>query len=156
MSDDKIHIRRSSFADTRTCDYTQVSEAQLLEASRQHIGDIAKAMTFFKDLVDASINLHDHDKISDIKSFHEDFLTGFKQTGWWDRHRRVNRHHLLVADGIPSDVNLIDVLDLIADCVMAGMGRSGQVREFNIDPEVLMTAYKNTVELLKNQVVVDD
>jgi len=156
MSDDKIHIRKSSFADTRTCDYTQVSEAQLLEASRQHINDIGLAMRFFRSLILRAMQVHDFDKFTDIKSFHEDFLTGFKQTGWWDRHRRVNRHHLLVADGVPEDVNLIDVLDLIADCVMVGMGRSGQVREFNIGPEVLMTAYKNTVELLKNQVVVDE
>ena len=23
-------------------------------------------------------------------------LTGFKQTGWWDRHRILNRHHLML------------------------------------------------------------
>jgi hypothetical protein len=95
---------------------------------------------------------HDHDKISDIEGFHRDFLTGFKETTWWDNHRKVNRHHLLEADGVPEDVNLIDVLDMIADCVMAGMARSGSVYPINIEPDVLMRAFQNTVELLKRNI----
>ena len=59
-------------------------------------------------------------------------------------------------DGIPADVNLIDVLDFIADCVMAGMGRSGSVYALNLPPELLERAFQNTVELLKAQVVVQD
>jgi hypothetical protein len=51
-------------------------------------------------------------------------------------------------------VNLIDVLDMIADCVMAGMARSGSVYPLNIDPEVLMRAFQNTVEELKANVEV--
>jgi hypothetical protein len=81
-------------------------------------------------------------------------LTGFKEHSWWDNHRKVNRHHLLQADGVPQDVNLIDVLDMIADCVMAGMARSGSVYALDIKPEVLMAAFQNTVELLKNNVEV--
>jgi hypothetical protein len=66
----------------------------------------------------------------------------------------VNRHHLLQEDGVPADVNLIDVLDMIADCVMAGMARSGEVYSLNINPKVLAKAFVNTVELLKREVVV--
>jgi hypothetical protein len=58
-------------------------------------------------------------------------------------------------DGVPKDVNLIDVLELIADCVMAGMARSGSVYPFNVDTEVLKRAFDNTAELLKSQVVVE-
>ena len=81
-------------------------------------------------------------------------MTGFKQTEWWDKHRKINRHHLLQEDGVPQDVNLIDVLDMIADCVMAGMARSGEVYPLNLDPDVLMRAFQNTVELLKQHVEV--
>jgi hypothetical protein len=98
--------------------------------------------------------VHDHDKISDIDGFHRDFLTGFEEHSWWDNHRKVNRHHLLEADGVPVDVNMIDVLDMISDCVMAGMARSGEVYPLNIDPEVLMRAFQNTVDLLKKNVKV--
>jgi len=47
------------------------------------------------------------------------------------------------------------LLDFIADCVMAGMGRSGTVYPLNLEPEVLMRAFANTVELLKKEVVVE-
>ena len=112
-------------------------------------------LAFFREkLIDAA-NVHDFDKITDLDGFHRDFVTGFKQTTWWDKHRKVNRHHLLEADGVPSDVNLIDVLDMIADCVMAGMARSGSVYALKIQPEVLVKAFENTVELLKAQVAIE-
>ncbi len=98
---------------------------------------------------------HDTDKITDIDGFHADFVTGFKEHGWWDRHRQLNRHHLTEPDGVRDDVNLIDVLDFIADCVMAGMGRSGSVYPLHLSPELLERAFQNTVELLKREVVVE-
>ena len=98
---------------------------------------------------------HDTDKINDIEGFHRDFVTGFKQTTWWDAHRKLNRHHLTMEDSISDDVNLIDVLDFIADCVMAGMGRSGSVYPLVLPPELLERAFQNTVTLLKNNVQVE-
>jgi uncharacterized protein with von Willebrand factor type A (vWA) domain len=83
-------------------------------------------------------------------------VTGFKQTGWYDNHRKIHRHHLDKADGVPPDVNLLDVLEHIADCVMAGMGRSGTVYDMKLPDELLQRALRNTVELLKAQVVVKD
>ena len=71
-----------------------------------------------------------------------------------EAHRRLNRHHLTMADGVPADVNLIDVLDFIADCVMAGMARSGSVYPLHLSPELLEAAFQNTVALLKAQVTV--
>lgn len=151
-----ITIDKSSVADTRTCDYTKVTKEELLRASVQHIEDVWQALNFFKDKLSDAMTNHDPDKVTDIDGFHRDFLTGFKQTTWWDAHRRLNRHHLLQADGIPADVNLIDVLDFIADCVMAGMGRSGSVNQLELPPELLRNAFQNTIELLKKEVKVRD
>jgi hypothetical protein len=150
-----IQIQKSETADTRSCDFANVSKDTLLASSRQHIGDVGQALAFFQALITAAAVRHDYDKLTDIDGFHADFVTGFKQTGWWDRHRQLNRHHLLQPDGVREDVNLIDVLDMIADCVMAGMARTGDVYPLNIDPDVLMRAFQNTVELLKAQVVVE-
>src|SRR4051794_24741474 len=122
-----IEIQKSETADTRTCDFANVSKETLLASSKQHIGDVRQALMFFVQKLHEAQNTHDCDKLTDIDGFHADFVTGFKQTGWWDRHRQLNRHHLNVADGVRDDVNLIDVLDFIADCVMAGMARSGSV-----------------------------
>lgn len=149
-----IEIRKSPTADTRTCDFTKVSKETLLASSKQHISDVRKGLDFFMAQVCAAGQRHDFDKIDDIDGFHRDFVSGFKQTDWWDAHRRLNRHHLNMADGIPEDVNLIDVLDYIADCVMAGMARSGSVYDITLDPAILQRAFANTTELLKRQVVV--
>lgn len=151
-----IKIKKSPTADTRTCDWSTVSLKQLLAASHQHIEDVYNGLQFFGGLLHDVAEEHDFDKIDDIEGFHRDFITGFKQTEWWDNHRKVNRHHLNMADGVPDGVNLIDVIEHIVDCVMAGMARSGSVYELSLPDEVLQRAFRNTVELLKANVAVDD
>lgn len=151
-----IHIRKSATADTRTCDFANVSQQTLLNSSVQHIGDVRRGLAFFGAMLAEAATRHDEDKLTDIEGFHRDFVTGFAQTSWWDKHRQLNRHHLLQDDGIPADVNLIDVLDMIADCVMAGMARSGSVYPLNIAPETLMRAFQNTVTALQSNIEVVD
>ena len=98
-----ITIEKSKTADTRSCDFSQVSKKQLEESSRQHIGDVAEGLRFFKGMLSESAVKHDFDKLTELDHFHADFITGFKKTGWWDNHRKVNRHHLLQDDGVPAD-----------------------------------------------------
>ena len=163
-----IKIKKSPTADTRTCDWSKVTKDNLLEASRQHISDVEKGLEFFAhalrcrgryyELGAHLVNpdhFHDHDKLSAIDHFHSDFRTGFKEHGWWDNHRKVNRHHIDKPDGIPEAVDLIDVLEHVADCVMAGMARSGSLYALDLPDEILQRALKNTVELLKENVVVE-
>lgn len=151
-----IEIKPSPCADTRTCDVTTVTQQQLLDASRQHIEDVAQAISFFSSILLAKAVRHDYDKLTGIEQFYADFRTKFAQTGWWDNHRRIHRHHLNYADGVPADVNLLDVLEYIADCIMAGMARSGNVYPVAWTPELLSTAFNNTVALLQNQVRVQE
>ncbi len=150
-----IHISPSPTADTRTCDFANVPKQQLLASSHQHIRDVREALQFFSKLIAKAMLGHDPDKISDIDGFHADFVTGFTNHEWWDRHRQLNRHHLTELDGVRDDVNLIDVLDFISDCVCAGMARSGSVYPLVLPPELLERAFQNTVTLLKAQIVVD-
>lgn len=150
-----IKIRPSPTADTRTCDWSKVEKKTLLSSSLQHIGDVHSGIELLVDLLREAACRHDHDKITAIDHFHADFRTGFKETGWWDNHRKVNRHHLTEPDGVPADVNLIDVLDFIVDCTMAGMARSGSVRPLTITDEVLRRAFENTAALMAANVEVD-
>ena len=149
-----ITIRKSPTADTRTCDFANVTEGTLLESSYVHINDVRQALSFFRAYIENADKVHDYDKLTEIKWFHEDFKTGFEKTGWWDNHRKIHRHHLAQEDGVPEDVNLLDVLEYIADCVMAGMARSGEVYDLTVLPGLLEKAFANTVELLKKQVTV--
>src|SRR3954462_5390779 len=101
-----IVIQPSETADTRTCDFANVTKETLLASSKQHISDVRRALDFFMAQVCKAGQDHDTDKITDIDGFPADFLTGFTATEWWDRHRTLNRHHLTPDDGIPADVNL--------------------------------------------------
>lgn len=150
-----IKIKQSATADTRTCDVSKVDKETLLDSSRQHIGDVSLALSFFVLKLIEAASSHDYDKLTLIDWFHSDFKTKFKETGWWDNHRKIHRHHLNCADGIPSDVNLIDLLEYISDCVMAGMARSGSVYDIEASDELLRNAFRNTVKLLKDRVVVE-
>lgn len=151
-----ITIKKSATADTRTCDFANTSVETLLESSKQHIRDVQQAMEFLGEKLHDAATVHDADKLTDILWFHADFVTGFKNTGWWDNHRKINRHHLSQADGVPEDVNLLDVLEYVSDCVMAGMARSGSIYPITLSDEVLQRALANTVNLLKSQVKVSE
>ena len=153
MTDATIRIKPSPTADTRTCDWTKVSKETLLASSKQHIQDVQGGLSLLCILIGEAAHRHDHDKLSDIDGFHRDFQTGFEQTTWWDTHRKINRHHLNMPDGVPDDVDLIDVLDHIVDCVMAGMARNGSVYDLELPNEVLQVAFQNTVSMLKSRVV---
>jgi len=151
-----IRIKKSATADTRSCDFANVSLDTLLEASEQHIDDVGLAMNEFSEYLDDASSIHDDDKIEALDHFHSDFIGGFKETGWWDRHRKIHRHHLAQGDGIPDDVNLMDILEYIADCVVAGKARTGNVYELNIDDTTLRNAFNNTVDKLKAAIVVEE
>ena len=150
-----ITIQKSETADTRTCDFTKADKATLEASSVSHIRDVYMGLRYFQGLLEERARLHDWDKISEMDHFLSDFVGGFKETGWWDEHRKINRHHIDKEDGRREDINLIDVLEHIVDCVMAGMARSGSVFDIKLPDEVLQLAVKNTVEELKENVEVD-
>ena len=103
---------------------------------------------------------HDCTKIDGIDQFHKDFRQvqqqggNFKELPWYRCHVAEERHHL--TDRVPDDVNLLDVLEWVADITMAGMARHGAVLPDSLSPEVLLMAYQNTITQLKNEIKVED
>lgn len=152
-----ITIKPSPTADSRTCDRSKVTPEQLRASSYQHIGEVGDGLLFFSYLLTKAACEHDADKLLDIDGFYANFKEGFREghDDWFERHKRLNRHHLDYPEGVPEDVNLIDVLEHIADCVMAGMGRTGSVYPLVLSDSLLQRAFQNTVTLLKKEVVVD-
>jgi len=151
-----IKIRKSPTADSRTCDTTKVTKEQLLKSTYMHIKDVEKGLSFFSGLLLQAGQNHDNHKLQSIDDFYETFKDNFKDDTWWLEHKLKSRHHLAQDGYVPEKVNLVDVLEYISDCTMAGKARSGEVSDIEIDSEVLMQAFKNTCELLKNNVVVID
>lgn len=149
-----IEIHKSETADTRTCDVSKVTKEQLIASTRSHIRDVGKALLFFQNMIMLSAVAHDYTKLSEIDQFFSDFKTGFKEHTWWENHQKQERHHIGTEVGVREDVDLVDVLEFISDCVMAGMARSGSVYELNLPDALLQKAFRNTVEKLKREVVV--
>ena len=151
-----IEIKKSENADTRTCDWSKVTKNELLKNSWQHISDVRQGMDFFIGQIYDAATDHDKTKISHIDMFHEDFKTGFEKTEWWDLHQAQERHHLKDEQYVQSDVNLIDILEMITDGVTAGLARSGEYRKEEISDTLLRKAFNNTIDLLLKNVAVKE
>ncbi|MCK5608316.1 hypothetical protein KAR91_40920 [Candidatus Pacearchaeota archaeon] len=154
----KIQIKKSKNADTRTCDVSKVNKEELLVNSKQHIEDVKKGMRFYSNALMQSAYKHDLTKLTRIDQFHDDFKNGFKEghQTWWEMHQKTERHHLKNEKYIQEDVNLIDILEMITDGVMAGLARSGEYRKEDIPSWLLEKAFNNTIELLLSNVEVEN
>ncbi len=151
-----IEIYKSETADSRTCDFKNVTKEQLLKSTYSHLSDIKKGFDFFIFQMMKQQSIHDLTKLSHIDDFHRNFVTGFKEQDWWELHQEKERHHFNNPAYIQKDVNLIDIIDQIIDGVMSGMARSGEYRQEKISPELLETAYNNTVKMLLNEIIVKE
>lgn len=119
---------------------------------------VGEVMWELAKLVDKTGELHDCTKKSQERMFYRDFVNtqengaDFVNGEWYKFHVKAERHHLL--SNCPDDVNLIDVLEMIVDCVCAGLARSGDIRDLEINSEILDRAVKNTAKLIKGMIEV--
>lgn len=157
MSNDKIIIRDTSNADGRTA--TNLNSETLLESTMEHRRNVADGMDYLADLIHRRGQLHDYTKIGDyFPLFKDTVLQGlsneeFEKSEWKQLHLHQERHHL--NGNVPVDVNLVDVIEMLVDVVMAGNGRSGQLSSYYCkiqDPAVLERAYWNTILLLDSKI----
>lgn len=154
-----IEIKKNPNGDTRTAP-KGITFEQFQEANDMHIDDVREVMHALSRFVDMAGRSHDFTKKSRERMFYRDFVdtqengADFVNGEWYQLHVKAERHHLL--SNCPDDVNLIDVLEMIADCACAGMARSGEIRDLEIDTEILNRAVKNTAEMIKNMVIVKE
>ena len=153
-----IVIKKNPNGDTRTAP-KDVTFEQFQEANDMHRADVREVMHELATNLAVAGNLHDITKKSQEQMFYRDFLVtmhcgkDFTNSEWYRLHVKEERHHLF--SRCPEDVNLIDVLEMLADCVCAGMARSGEIRSLEIDNEILRKAVSNTVELIESMIVVE-
>lgn len=152
-----VIIYKNSNGDTRTAK-KDVSFKEFQEANDMHIQDVRNIMNELALKLMVAGVTHDYTKKSDEKLFYKNFLstinnnTDFVGDEWYQLHIKNERHHLL--SRCPEDVNLIDILEMITDCVCAGMARSGDIRPIEIDSDILNKALANTTEMIKNMITV--
>lgn len=153
----KVEIYKNPNGDTRTAP-KDISFEQFKEANTSHISDIRLVMSVLSVMLCKNGVEHDHTKKEHEEMFYRDFLsamnegTDFTSGEWYKLHVNTERHHLL--SRCPEDVNLLDVIEMIVDCVCAGKTRSGEIREIEITPEILQKATENTVKLIDDMTVV--
>ena len=160
MEEEKIIIKRSKNADTRTAE-GKVTKKELLQQTYSHIDDVNNVGNFLCDKFKKQIKQHDYTKVEGIDQFYEDFTTGmqngeFKKLPWWQLHM-TERHHL--NDSVPEDVNLLDVLEMVIDCTVAGLARGGssdKIYPITIPQEVLEQAIDNTKQLIIDNTKLED
>lgn len=154
-----IEIKRNPNGDTRTAT-KDVTFEEFREANKQHILDVMNTMTMLSGALRERAYKHDFTKVIEEEQFYKDFKDtlesgiNFVEGEWYQEHIVKERHHL--TSKCPENVNLIDVIEMICDCVCAGLSRSGEVRELEITDEILKKAVNNTVELLTNNIEVID
>jgi hypothetical protein len=95
---------------------------------------------------------HDHTKEDYFDEFYDALNSGnINNSEWYEKHFTEERHHLLRK--VPEDVNLLDVLEQIADCIATGLIRGDGKIDYNylkLSNEVLQNAYMNTAKMLEN------
>lgn len=153
-----IEIKETKNCDSRAVKNPEdLTEENVEKDTKAHIEAVEKCGSFFCDLIKKQFSEHDHTKLGkDLPEFikamkaHLDGKS-FKDQPWWQTHL-TERHHL--NDRVPDDVNLVDVLELICDCISAGVARTGEVYDLKISDEILKKAFDNTAKMLKKEIKV--
>lgn len=147
-----ITIRKAVNGDSRTAT-SDFSKESLLNDTKSHIRDVGKGMDFIAYQIMNRGPQHDHTKLENLDQFYDALkANNVSNSFWYNMHITSERHHLL--KNVPDDVNLIDVIEHLVDCVMAGLSRSGTVFDIEFPPDLLAKAVANTVELLKDNITV--
>lgn len=154
-----IKIHKNPNGDTRTAS-KNVTFEEFAEANDSHISDVRRVLQYLGKVLEFAGESHDYTKKSYELEFYNDFKdtlengSNFVEGDWYTLHIYMERHHLL--SRCPDDVDLLDVIEMIVDCVCAGKARSGEVRPLEISDDILKLAVENTVKLVDNLTEVEE
>lgn len=154
----KTYIYKNQNGDTRSCKTTPEFK-DFQNANDMHIQDVRNVINNLAFELMLRGQTHDKTKKSLEDMFYNDLMNtinnggSFVEGDWFKIHINEERHHLL--SNCPDDVNLFDVIEMIVDCVCAGKARSNEIRELEINEDILKRALDNTVKKISDMVVVN-
>lgn len=158
---EKVKIKQNKLGDTRTA--TKVPTFyEFVDSNSLHCIDVREMMNAISIDIRNRGRKHDITKIEEPSKslFYRELcakiegkIDDFTKGEWYPMHCKTERHHL--NEYCPEDVNLIDVIEMICDCVCAGLARSGNVYPIEISPEILQKAIQNTVQMCIDAVEVE-
>ena len=155
----KIKIEKNTNGDSRVAT-SKPDFIQFEKANCMHCNDVDNMMSYVADRITSRGRRHDYTKkIEPHRSaFYRDLCNTidgamqFDDGEWSKTHYETERHHL--NRHCPDDVNLIDVIEMICDCICAGMARRGEYSPISISDEILQKAVRNTEKMCVNAVEV--
>lgn len=133
------------------------TKEELYHNTLLHQLNVRRCLNLFIEKIEDAIRDHDHTKVDEnSRHINDDFynmLVNKEKNDWWKMHQNVERHHLTKPEYVQEDVNLIDVIEMIADGFSAGVGRKGFYENWygEFDKELLLKAFNNTIKLLEDQ-----
>ena len=148
---EKIKLKHSPYGDTRNAPKNTTFE-QFHRANISHILDVRAVMLKLAQQLAQQGVEHDWTKLKYEKEFWKDFqnslLNGadFVNGDWYQLHITKEKHH--PTSKCHEDINLLDIIEMVVDCVCAGKARSGKVRPMEINEEIIKKAFENTVKLI--------
>lgn len=149
-----ITIRKNPNGDTRTAS-KDVTFKEFQEANDMHRQDVRNVMNDIALQIMLQGEKHDYTKKDYLeKMFYDDFKntlnngSNFVEGKWYKCHIYNEKHHPL--SYCHEDITLLDIIEMVVDCVCAGKSRSGEVRELEISDEILKLALDNTVKYVDN------
>ena len=157
-----ILIYKSTDADSRSASKTATKD-DLFQNTLSHIADVQNVGEWLTNKFKNQLAEHDHTKLEYLDEFYNDFVEqlqsenkpNFKEMPWFKNRHMTERHHL--NDSVPEDVNLLDVLEMVIDCTVAGLARSGSVYPITIPGDAIEKAIENTKNLIiENSEIVDE
>lgn len=152
----KILIEKTPNADTRSME--KIDYDLIYEDTKKHINAVKNVMEELANVIKLKGIQHDWTKLVYFDMFFNDLSTKktgaeFKSLEWWKLHLK-ERHH--INDKCYSDVNLIDVLEMVVDCVCAGKARTGNVYPIELSNDILQKALTNTTQMLMEMIEVKE
>jgi hypothetical protein len=155
-------IKKNGLGDTRTADRLPTF-GEFRAANQQHQRDVEHVLNEIADLISRIGRQHDSTKTKYDGEFYRDFCVAFThpdenftEMPWYQGHIAAERHH--INDNCPDDVDLLDILEHIADCVCAGKARNkdGEVYPIKINADILLKAVENTQKLIEDSIKISE
>lgn len=155
-----VEINKLPHTNSREAKKGNISFEDFSNETNIHREDVKNVLYSLADKLEEAGEKHDWTKKERERQFYDSFTAAkekgidFKKDAWYKYHVTTERHH--IASHVAKDINLIDVIEMISDCCCAGLARSGKIYDINIDPNVLMKAFNNTVDIVKNSIELKD
>ena len=155
-----VEIDKSPNADSRTADKGKVSFEDFSKATDMHREDVKNVIYELARRLREIGDKHDWTKKEQEDEYYDSYVaakkngTDFHKSDWYRNHVKEERHHIKYH--VADDINLLDILEVICDHCCDELVEKGKVGKMDIDEDVLMKAFNNTVELVKSFIRLDD